>query len=115
FQLHHRLRQHARSLTQEVHILLQLRLAQQFVECHPEIVGHGVGPPSGFSTTHPMRTTPWPTSSTASSTTHFSGRYHSLARRSSSLAWIVRLSLCNVIPFPTHAFVNVGSRASAHS
>jgi site-specific DNA recombinase len=41
-QLHQRLRQHPHPFPQEVAVL-QLRLAQQVLQCHPELVGHRVG------------------------------------------------------------------------
>jgi hypothetical protein len=45
FQLHERRRQHPHSFPEEVHIPLHLGLAPQLQKCHPEIVGHRVGPP----------------------------------------------------------------------
>jgi hypothetical protein len=41
FQLHHLLGEQANSLPQELRVL-QLCLAQEILQCHPELVGHRV-------------------------------------------------------------------------
>jgi hypothetical protein len=48
FDFHQGLRQCAHALTQKVHVLTYLRLAQQFLKRHPSSIGHPVGPPLGL-------------------------------------------------------------------
>jgi len=50
-QLHQRLAQHPRPLAQEICVLLDLRLAQQRLQCHPHLVGHRRGSSRQVSTT----------------------------------------------------------------
>jgi hypothetical protein len=64
--VHQRLSQDPDTVPKKIDIPRHLGLAQQIRQCHPEIVGHRCGSPFVFlAESRIMRTTRWPTSSTA--------------------------------------------------
>jgi hypothetical protein len=72
---HERLGEHAHALLQEAGVVLDHRLAQQLRESYPQFVGHRDGASFSVDWSLPIGTTRWPSSSTASTLTHFSGLY----------------------------------------
>jgi hypothetical protein len=57
--LHQLLRQHTHPVAQEVHVTIQLGLAQQLVKRHPQTLGHRLWSPFSEISTIPMETIRW--------------------------------------------------------
>src|SRR5581483_9554069 len=64
-QFHQRLTERLDAVPEEVDLLAQRGLAERLHQCHPQLIGHRVAP-SSSRLSNSMRTTRWPSPSTAS-------------------------------------------------